>query len=267
MLRPRLAAAFTIVPRDDAVWLIAGEDVRLALRGEAVGSWLPAVLAACDGALTVDEVVARAPVARRGEARELIAGLVGERVLVDGGALAAHRAAAPGWEVDGTGRLADALRTRAPGGAVRAVRVVAQDTLDLGAALAANRQQLAGSLAPGWLWATIGPAARAFVGPLLLPDAGPCLECLIDHFRLRSPVPELYEVLAGHAGPFAPAEVDAALLAIVADLVSAKLALVAREPAPSALYALHVVEAATLEVSSHRVLINPECPACATRGT
>jgi len=49
--------------------------------------------------------------------------------------------------------------------------------------------------------------------------------------------------------------------------VASKLALVAREPAPAALYALHVVEVATLEVSSHRVLINPECSACAKRGT
>lgn len=262
MLRPRLAEGFTIVPRGDVVWLIAGEDVRFTLRGEAAERWLPELLRSCDGRLTLDEVVALAPAAHQAEARELIAGLTGERVIVDGGAVLAHRPAPPAWQVEGTGRLAEALRARAPGGALR---VFAQDTLDLAAALAANAQKLAEPAR--WLWATIGPAARAFVGPLLLPDAGPCLECLIDHFRLRSPVPELYDVLAAYPGPFAATAFDAAALAIVADLVAAKLALVAREPAPPALYALHVVEIATLEVSSHRVLINPECLACGKRGT
>jgi bacteriocin biosynthesis cyclodehydratase domain-containing protein len=262
VLRPRLTGGFSIVPRGDAVWLISGEDVRLTLRGDAVSTWLPALLQACDGTLTLEEIVARTPAAHRDDARELIASLAGERVLIDGGARLAHRPALPTWQVDGTGRLAEALRARAPGGPLR---VLAQDTLDLGAALAVNAQRLAEPTR--WLWATIGPAARAFIGPLLLPDAGPCLECLVDHFRLRSPVPELYDLLATHPGPFSPAAFDAEVLAIVADLVAAKLALVAREPAPSALYALHVVEVATLEISSHRVLINPECPACAKRGT
>lgn len=262
MLRPRLAGAFTIVPHGDVVWLIAGEDVRFTLRGDAASDWLPELLRACDGTRTLEEVVARVPAAHRADARALIADLAGERVIVDGGALLAHRPAPPAWQVEGTGQLAEALRARAPGGPIR---VLAQDTLDLGAALAANAQKLAGSTP--WLWATIGPQARAFVGPLLLPDTGPCLECLVDHFRLRSPVPELYDLLAAHPGPFASAAFDAEALAIAADLVAAKLALVAREPAPSALYALHVVEVATLEVSSHRVLINPECPACGKRGT
>jgi bacteriocin biosynthesis cyclodehydratase domain-containing protein len=262
VLRPRLAGAFTIVPRGDAVWLISGEDVRFTLRGDAAASWLPELLRACDGTLTLDAVVACAPAAHQAEARELLTGLAGERVIVDGGAALAHRPAPPAWQVEGTGRLAEALRPRAPGGALR---VIAQDTLDFPAALAANARQLAGTTR--WLWASIGPQARAFVGPLFLPDAGPCLECLLDHFRLRSPVPELYDLLAAHPGPFAPAAFDDEPLAIVADLVAAKLALVARDPAPAALYALHVVEAATLEVSSHRVLINPECPACGKRGT
>jgi bacteriocin biosynthesis cyclodehydratase domain-containing protein len=102
---------------------------------------------------------------------------------------------------------------------------------------------------------------------LFLPDTGPCLECLVDHFRLRSPVPELYDLIAAHPGPFTAAVFEPAALAVVADLVAWKLSLIAHEPAPAALYALHVVEVATLEVSSHRVLINPECPACATPGT
>ncbi len=263
-MRPRLAHAFTIVPDHDAVWLVAGEDLRFALRGEGAAEWLPALLGACDGRLTIDELVERAPAARRPEARELIDGLVGERVLVDGGAAAAHQVLPSAWSVDGTGRLADALRTREharTGG----IAVHAQDTLELAGALAANEWHIA-ERTP-WLWASIGPGGRALIGPLLLPDAGPCLECLVDHFRLRSPVPELYDLIAAHRGPFEPSAFEPAALGMVAELVAWKLELVAREPAPSALYALHAVEVATLEVSSHRVLINPECPACARRGT
>ena len=261
-MRPRLAAGFSVVPGGDTVWLVAGEDVRLALRGDAVTSWLPGVLAACNGTRTLDDVVAIAPADRRDDARDMLAGLVGERALVDGGALLAHQATPVAWEVEGTGALAGALRLRAPGGGVR---VLAQDTLELGAALATNDRRLAERAR--WLWVTIGPASRAFIGPVFLPDAGPCLACLIDHFRLRSPVPALYDALVAHPGPFAPAALEPAALAVVADLVAYKLALVAHEPAPPALYAVHVFELATLEVSSHRVLINPECPACATRGT
>jgi bacteriocin biosynthesis cyclodehydratase domain-containing protein len=262
VLRPTLAGGFTVVPGGDAVWLVAGEDVRFALRGDAVASWLPALLHACDGTHRLDDIVALAPPAHRAEARSVLDGLAGERVLVEAGAARAHQPAPAAWHVEGDGALADALRARAPGGGVG---VVAQDTLELAAALAANRARLA-TPAP-WLWVTIGPAARALIGPLFVPDAGPCLECLVDHFRLRSPVPELYDLLATHAGPFAPAAFEPAALPVVADLVAWKLALIARAPAPSALYALHVVEVASLEVSSHRVLINPECPACATHGT
>lgn len=259
MLRPRLAPGFTVVPGDaQLVWLVAGEDVRIALRGDDLATWLPALLEACDGTRTIDALVAERPA----DARALLDGLVGERILVDGGAVRAHQALPPRWHVEGDGQLAEALRARAPGGGLA---VFAQDTLDLGAALAANARMRA---APArWLWATIGPAARGFVGPLLLPDAGPCLECLIDHFRLRSPVPALYDQIVAHAGPFAPAAFEPAAVDAVASLVAWKLALIDRPLAPAALYALHVVEVATLETSSHRVLINPECPACATPGT
>jgi bacteriocin biosynthesis cyclodehydratase domain-containing protein len=263
-MRPRLAYAFTILPGDDAVWLVAGEDVRFALRGEGVASWLPAVLSACDGKRPLADVIARAPAANRADAANVIDGLIGERVIVDADVIAAHVAAPIGWSVDddSDGALADALRARAGGGAIV---VHAQDTLELATTLAANARRIAAG--ERWLWASIGPEARALVGPLFLPDAGPCFECLIGHFRLRSPVPALYELVAAHAGPFARAAFDPAALAVVADLVAWKLSLVAREPAPAALYALHVVEVATLEVSSHRVLIDPECPACARRGT
>lgn len=271
MLRPQLAAGFTIIPGapgDEVVWLIAGEDVRIALRGDAVNEWLPAVLHACDGSRALGEIVALAPPARRAEARTLLDGLAGERVVVEAGALRAHRPQPIVWRVDGSGALADALRARAPSAgdpASARLTVIAQDTLELASVLARNRTQLAAG--ERWLWATIGPAARALVSPVFLPDAGPCFECMIGHFALQSPVPELYERIALHRGPFASAELAPEAIALVGAVVAAKLARLADPLAPSALYVLHVVELAALEVASHRVWINPECPACATRGS
>ena len=49
---------------------------------------------------------------------------------------------------------------------------------------------------------------------------------------------------------------------ILAQLVAWKVRLLGREQPPSALYRLHVLEVATMEVSSHRVLIDPACPEC-----
>ena len=111
---------------------------------------------------------------------------------------------------------------------------------------------------------SIGPLARAYVGPLVLPDAGPCLACLLGHFRLLSPLPEVYDVLLAHAGPFSPAPFPDAGIAVCAALVAWKLAQVGAEPASPAVYALHVVDAASLEISSHRVFRDSECTCAGT---
>lgn len=253
-MRPRLAWRFTIVAKPDAVWLVAGEDVRYTLRG--AGVWLAELLARCDGTRTTDELVAGLPNAA--EAREMLADLAGERIVVDGTASDAHRPAPATWRVEGRGPLVERL-----GHAEGEIHVHVEDRQDLDAAMAANRAHRAAG--HRWMWVSTGAQARAFVGPLFLPDAGPCLQCLLDHFYLRSPAPEVYDVLIEHAragGDIAAAELAEPALDIVAALVKTKLSLVEAPLPPAALYALHVVELASLEVSSHAVFRNPECPAC-----
>jgi bacteriocin biosynthesis cyclodehydratase domain-containing protein len=260
--RPRLALPFTIVPRGDAVWLVAGEDVRLTLRVERAAEWVPSLLAGCDGARELADVIARVPATFAPAARQLLSDLAGERVLVDGGPEDRPADAAHAFAIAGTGLLADALRARlAPTTNTDAVQIFAQDDLDLGSALAAAARWRA--MGARVLWVSLGALARAYVGPLLLADAGPCLECLLGHFRLLSPAPDVYSALLDHAGPFTPAPFPARGVAVAAELACWKLALLGAEPVPSALYALHVVDAASLEITSHRVFRDPECPACA----
>jgi len=261
LIRPRLAWPFTIVPRGDGdVWLVAGEDVRFTLRAEHAADWLPALLARCRGAETIDALLAEVAPASRAAARELLESLAGERILVEGEPLdIAQRPASA--VVEGSGRLADALRTRLPASGGDAIHVLAQDDLDYASAVAAGRRWR-GDAVRG-LWTSIGPLARAYVGPVMLPDAGPCLTCLLGHFRLLSPVPEVYDVLLGHNGAFAPAAIGDTLVGLAADLVAAKLAQLGAEPPSSTVFALHVIEAASLEVTSHRVFRDSECTACA----
>jgi bacteriocin biosynthesis cyclodehydratase domain-containing protein len=265
LTRPRLAWPFTIIPRgDDAVWLVAGEDVRFTVRAERAGEWLPDVLRACDGTRAVAAIVDATPARWRDAARDVIADLAGERVLVDGGSELAPQPAARDVVVVGAGLLADRLRALWPATAATpdAVRVLAQDDLDLRAAVATGARLRAE--AASWLWVTIGPLTRAYVGPLLLPTAGPCVACVLEGFRQLSPVADVYDVLLGHAGAFTPAPFPARGVDAVAALAAWKLGLAGALPPAAALYALHVVEAASLETTSHRVFRDPECVACGT---
>jgi bacteriocin biosynthesis cyclodehydratase domain-containing protein len=144
--------------------------------------------------------------------------------------------------------------------------VLAQDSLDYDAALLFNRRCLDGG-AP-WLWVTTGPLARGYVSPAFQPDAGPCLACLLSHFKLLSPAPDVYQDLLAHARaglPFAPAPIPEACTRLLAELLLAKLEWLALADAPAALFRLHALEVATLEVSTHQVFIDPECPQCRGR--
>ena len=59
---------------------------------------------------------------------------------------------------------------------------------------------------------------------------------------------------------------DAATLAAAGSLAeAADLTEEAGELPPAALYRLHALEVATLEVTAHRVFADPECPACRGR--
>ena len=104
---------------------------------------------------------------------------------------------------------------------------------------------------------------------MLLPDAGPCLACLLGHFRRLSPLPELHDELVLHArqgGTIEPSPFPAAGVAILAQLAAWKASeWLARPEPPAALYRLHVLEVGSLEVSSHAVLLDAECVACRGR--
>src|SRR5262249_9506871 len=113
-----------------------------------------------------------------------------------------------------------------------------------------------------------GPRGGPSAGPLFRPAAGPCLGCLLPHFRRLSPAPGLYDDLAAHARagrPLAPAPFPPPAAAVVRQLLLWKADLAAQAEAPAALYRLHVLEVASLEVTAHRVFVDPECPECGGR--
>ncbi len=224
------ALPFSLLPATDAVRLVAGEDVRYTLQAPGLETWLPALFAALDGR-PLENALELVEPSRRDEARQLVERLRGERVLVDAPARAAH-----------------------PGGRVRVFR---QDRLDYAAALAFNRE-----VREPWIWASTGPLQRAYVGPVFLPDAGPCLECLVRHFRGLSPAAEIYDALIEHPEAIRPSPAPPAVEALVEQIVAWKSTAFAEPEPPAAVYRLHVVEAASLEVSTHPVLPDPDCPVC-----
>jgi bacteriocin biosynthesis cyclodehydratase domain-containing protein len=259
--RPRLALPYTVLAGPDTVRLVAGEDFRYTLNGSGIEHWLPAFLAGLQGVEPLGAALARLPEDRRGPARELAARLYGERVLVDGPALAAHPTSTYRLAAEGTGALRQALEQAAGEG--RALAVLCQDRLDYDEALRFNRRCRGGS--SPWLWATYGPMNRGYVSPLFLPDAGPCLGCLLGHFRRLSPAPEIYADLIEHARrglQVRPVDFPAEGVAILRALVLWKASLLAHSESPAAAYRLHVLETESMEVSAHRVFVDPECPDC-----
>jgi bacteriocin biosynthesis cyclodehydratase domain-containing protein len=261
--RPRLALPCTFLSGPDQVRLVAGEDFRYTLSGPGVEHWLPAFLGGLEGRETLAEAVARLDEGRRSLALALAARLYGERVLVDGPAAAAHPAAVCRLVVEGEGALVGRLAKAAEEQAGRELRVLCQDRLDYDAALRFNARCRRGT-AP-WLWVTYGPMSRGYVSPLFLPDAGPCLACLLGHFERLSPSPELYRELTEHArqgGRIEPAPFPTEAVAMLEALVLWKAGLAERCEPPAALYRLHVLEVETMEVETHRVFVDPECREC-----
>jgi bacteriocin biosynthesis cyclodehydratase domain-containing protein len=260
-VRPRLALPFTLLASPDTVRLVAGEDFRYTLSGEGIDRWLPGVLERLDGRRTVEEAVAPLAEPERRAARRILERLVGERVVVDGTAVDVHPAAAFRIVAEGSGPLLEGLT--APTSSAPALHVLCQDRLDLEAARTFNRRRLEGS--DPWLWATTGPMARGYVSPVFLPGSGPCLDCLIRQFRRRSPAPEIYDALEADPAGIRPVPFPPEGVAILRGVILRKAAMLADPAAPVAPYRLHVLEVATLEVSSHRVYRDPECEACGSR--
>jgi bacteriocin biosynthesis cyclodehydratase domain-containing protein len=266
----RLALPFTTLTGRDTVRLIAGEDFRYSLTGAGVESWLPEFLSRIDGRQTLESALGPLSQDRREAALEIVERLYGERVLVDGTVVDAHRAAKYRLVAEGCGTLRERLEARTStlneAGVMEQARplvIFCQDRLDYAAALEFNRRRRTG--ADPWLWATYGPLARAYVSPLFWSDAGPCLHCLVRHFQRLSPVPALYDELMKRSGqeerisavPFS----DVALTMLEA-LALWKFSAASEPEAPPALYRLHVLEVGTMEVSTHRVFTDPECSDC-----
>jgi bacteriocin biosynthesis cyclodehydratase domain-containing protein len=267
--RPCLALPFTFLTAPGRVRLVAGEDFRYTLEGDGLDDWLPAWLASLDGHEPLDKALDRLPEPHRPAAQHILERLAGERVVIDGPAPMAHVPADRPLALEGPPTLLAGLAIPAGGDpSCPPVPVLCQDTLDFHAALAFNHRCLTG--ASPWFWLSCAPLARAYFSPAFLPDAGPCLECLFRSFRRLSPVPELYTELSEHGergGPFTPAPFPHQGIALLGNLLRWKAELLARPEPPAALFRLHVLEAESLEVSAHRVLADPECPACARRGS
>jgi ribosomal protein S12 methylthiotransferase accessory factor len=189
-------------------------------------------------------------------------------VLIDGPARQAHVAGRYQLRPEGSGPLHAVLAEGLAGRHEDALTlpVLCQDRLDYDEALRFNERCLAGGVP--WLWATCGPMSRGYVSPVFLPDAGPCLACLLHGFRRLSPAPELYDELIEHArlgGAITPVPFPAPAVEILRQLVAWKAELLEQADPPAALYQLHVLEVSSLEVTAHRVIFDPECPSCRGR--
>ncbi|HBH51733.1 MAG TPA: hypothetical protein DDY91_07565 [Planctomycetaceae bacterium] len=280
---PRLLAGSTVIEDGLVIHLIAGEDFRFTIQAGESTTVVARLLRQCRGDRPWSELTAGLLPHEVELATRVVQRLLSERVVFDGPALPA-----PGkpWqiEIEGAGSLAEMARTTwqaslsptlSPGPATSGpsgarerppalVRVLVQQDLDYARVLEFNRRQLAGA-ADAWLWVTTGPLARGYVTPVILPRGRPCLECLLRHFRRLSPAPQLYDALSrtGPAGgEFVAADPDPALARILLEIAHWKLQRLKHEPALSAQYALHVVEAENLETAVHPVWLDPTCPEC-----
>lgn len=264
-----LALPFSIVSGPDRVRLIAGEDFRYTLEGPNLDGWLPQWLPTLDGRFSLAEALAQLPEEHRDAAREVAARLYGERVLIDAAAAAAYTPGPFSLDIEGEGPLRQIVTSLCPcpqATAERRLCVLCQDRLDYEEALRFNRRCLDEG-AP-WLWVSGAALSRGYVSPLFLPDAGPCLECLFNHFRRRSPAPELYSDLieqARQGRPIVPTSIPERALTMLAHLALWKAEAAREAKPPAALFRLHVLETATWEITSHRVFFDPECPQCAGR--
>jgi bacteriocin biosynthesis cyclodehydratase domain-containing protein len=266
-LKPALP--FTVLTGTDTVRLVAGEDCRYTLTAPGLECWLPELLIGLDGRHSVAELLDTLDPDRRAAADQLLERLYGERVLVDAAPRERHVPRQCALVVEGEGPLADGLRARARSGPTGPDRllVLCQDRLDYAALLDFNGRCRAGR--DLGLWVSTGALQRGYVSPVLVPDAVPCLACLIGHFRRLSPAPELYDHLAEHARqgrPIAPAPFPVEGVVILQQLVLWKWSLLEQAEPPAALYRLHVLEVASLEVAGRRVFADPECPVCGEAG-
>jgi bacteriocin biosynthesis cyclodehydratase domain-containing protein len=262
LCRPRLGLPFTIVADRDTVHLIAGEDMRYSIRAGEIAEQFAHLLRRCDGCRSLESLLDVFSDGQRMAAMELIERLDGERIMLEGPVEAFHSPDHYSAVVEGDGPLIDRLVCKDTD--AKPIAVFCQQSLDYHSAMEFNRRCLRGGDSP-WLWVTTGPASRGYVSPVFLPDAGPCLACLLRHFQRLSPVPQLYDAMAHHGetgGDFAAVPFPDEAMTILEQIATWKIRQMSVTPAPSALFRLHVLELETMQVSLHRVFLDPTCPDC-----
>lgn len=262
--RARLALPFTVARAPGVLRLVAGEAYRYTLRAPDIEAWGPPLLEAFEGGARVGDALARVPSAVREAARTLVVDLYGERVLVDAPGTVAPAPAPPRIEPVGGAPWASRLRTPDGVATEGTLAVLCQDALDYEAACAFGRARRAAR--ERWLWVSTAPLARAYVGPVLLPDAGPCMTCIDRGFLRLSPAPEVLLALRTEAlgpGGIRPTPFPEPGLDVVAALVQWKAQALAWSEVPRGVFDLHVLDVATFEVTAHRPLLDPTCPDCA----
>ncbi|HZZ80938.1 MAG TPA: TOMM precursor leader peptide-binding protein [Gemmataceae bacterium] len=261
--RPRFAYPFTVLTAPDTVRLVAGEDHRYTLTAPGLDRWLPAIFERLSGKESVRELLASIAVDRRDALLQVVNQLYGERVLIDGSAADAHVARKYRIAVDGSGDLCRLLASPAGELCEARILVLCQDRLDYEETL--SRQRACRADGTAFLWASTGPLQRAYVSPLFLPDAGPCLGCLFGSFQRLSPAPEIYDALRDHARQgkaIEPVEFPQEGLLILQGLIGWKLREAERDTASPGLYRLHVLDRERFEVTTHRVFVDPHCAIC-----
>jgi bacteriocin biosynthesis cyclodehydratase domain-containing protein len=279
---PRLLPGSTVIAAEQVVHLIAGEDFRFTIQTGDATEVIARVLRGCQGDRPLADLLAGLNPAEQELAIRIVDRLRSERMLFDGPPLPPPEVP---WriEIEGANSLAQRARelwpslsgvlcqtsvqstppnTLNPVG-VSVMRVLVQQDLDLAQVLEFNRRQLAGET-DAWLWVTTGPLARGYVSPVMLKRGRPCLECLLRHFRRLSPAPQLYDALErpGEPAQFVPGEPAEPLARIVLEIAGWKLRRLGQAPAAASQFALHVVEAETLETALHPVWLDPNCPGC-----
>jgi bacteriocin biosynthesis cyclodehydratase domain-containing protein len=264
--RPCLALPFTFLPAPGRVHLLAGEDFRYTLAGPGLDDWLPGWLSCLDGTLSLEQALERVPGQQRNSARDLLARLYGERIVIDGPARSAHLPVRYQLAAEGSTPWQGKLAPTPEEAELPALPTLCQDRLDYHETLRFNQRCLAGG--QPWFWVSTAALMRGYVSPAFLPEAGSCLHCLLRHFQRLSPVPEFYAELIEHGrrgGTFSPSPFPPRGIDILVDVLRWKVDLLAEANPPAALFQLHVLEVGTLEVSAHRVFLDPECPSCQGR--
>lgn len=261
--QPRLATPMTIVAEGDRVHLIAGEDTRYTLAVGDFAALFATVLRSCDGSRSADDLLTRLPHPSRDQGRILIERLYGERVLIDGGPEELKRAPVSEYQILAEGEGPLVARLHDPQEGKLRLPVLCQSVLDYHSAIQFNLRNRQGR--NPWLWVSTGATERAYVSPLFLPHAGPCLSCLLRTFQRLSPASMLYDVLMDHGkqgGEFRATPVSERVLTILEELVRWKCESFHQDRPVIPVFRLHVLELATMEVRVHRVFRDPTCPAC-----